>query len=118
MCNRLRQGGATYQVNDEITVGMMYGGRVAAQWTGFARSERIENWLKVWEPVVIPVEAFAERSHATGENVWLQEGSVLAGLLFKGQVRVVTREATLVERDYFGHARVPLKAEGAMYAAQ
>jgi len=98
-----------YKPDDMIEVTWMNGGKMFAQWTGFAQSEHLDRYI-VWEPVKIVVDDFAERSQVTGEHVWYdcQAGEVtLAGLLFKGQVRIVTREALPIERGHFGHPRVP-----------
>lgn len=80
-----------------------------AKWTGFARSETLDKWA-VWEPVEIPVTGFAEKNHSTGVHTWKHEPVTICGIMFKGNVRVVTEEADSKALAFFGHSRVPKEA--------
>jgi hypothetical protein len=84
-------------------------------WVGFARSERLGWWRgKGCQPVDVPADRFAERSHRDGKLHWgeVPEGSVIRGLLDSGgpapQVLIVTRPATIAELEAYGHDRMPL----------
>jgi hypothetical protein len=84
-------------------------------WGGFARSERLEWWRnRGCLPVDVPATRFAERSHRDGKLHWgeVPEGHVIRGLWDSSgpvpQVLIVTRPATLAEREAFGHDRMPL----------
>ena len=85
-----------------------------AIWGGFARSERLSWWLKQGcEPVDIPAVRFAERSSRDGRLHWgdVPDGYVIRGLWERAsggqQILVLTRSASMVERNVFGHHRMP-----------
>lgn len=87
----------------------------SAVWGGFARSEILAWWLgKGFKPVDVPAERFAERSRRDGRLHWSDTppGLVIRGLWDASgampQVWIVTRQATPVELEVFGHDRMPL----------
>jgi hypothetical protein len=86
---------------------------------GFARAETLEEiWNEGWVDVDIPADEFAEfnrpESNESGTRVhtWdsVGKGFVISGIGNRqtGQIRVVTREATEAEFEFFGHHRVPI----------
>ena len=87
----------------------------SAVWGGFARSEILSWWMgKGFKPVDVPAERFAERSRRDGRLHWsdMPPGLVIRGLWDSSgsapQVWIVTRQATPVEVEVFGHDRMPL----------
>ncbi len=113
MCSRLKQessGNRPLKVGDEIVV-TIAGQPRTLKWTGFARSETLEQWT-VWQPAVIHVMDFAEKNHSTGVHTWNGEPETLVAVYFKENVRVITKPATPVQERRFGHTRVPSVASG------
>lgn len=107
MCARITQGGKHASVDGKIIVGSGCDAR-PLKWVGFAREETLDNWLKVWDNDTAELDDFAERHFASGRLVWNRSTAVVKVVVFSGQARIVTREATLDEREKFGHSRVPV----------
>lgn len=94
----------------------------SAVWSGFARSEILPWWLgKGCRKVDIPASRFAERSRHDGRMHWadISAGLVIRGLWDSGEeakdsggtvprLWIVTRQSSPVEKETFGHERMPL----------
>ncbi len=93
-----------------------------AVWSGFARNEILSWWLaKGFSKVDIPAARFAERSRRDNRMHWadVAAGMVIRGLWDSGEqsdrpgqaapkLWIVTRQASIIEGETFGHERMPL----------
>ena len=97
-----------------------------AVWSGFARNEILSWWLaKGFSKVDVPAARFAERSRRDNRMHWadISEGLVIRGLWDSGEpsagsnqattqaaprLWIVTRQASILEGETFGHDRMPL----------
>ena len=96
-----------YRHGGEVLAGM-WGAQFGTKVVGFARSETVrEKWLtKGWQTCTVPIADFAEgHSRVTWAGV---EGD-LAALHRRGEVVIITRQATPAESRRLQHHRVPVQ---------
>lgn len=112
MCCRLVIGNTIHKPGDRI-VARSATKTGAGKWAGFARSETAEaTWIRFDTELDIPAVQFAENNRNTGRKTFgkIVEGHVIhaIGDRLSGHIKVLTRDATQVEENFFGHERVPV----------
>jgi hypothetical protein len=114
MCAVFKLKGVEFKPGREVSA-IGPSGSVKAIWAGFARSEILDWWISKGGVLLdIPCDEFAERSEVDGSLNWKNAppGQVLRALLDRqtnhALVKIVTREATREEFEFFQHSRVPV----------
>ena len=112
MCCRTVHDGVTYKPGDFIPVrSVVKPGR--GKWAGFARSETAEAVLAQFDiELDVPAEKFAENNKHTGDRTFgdLPEGHVIRAIGNRrtGHIKILTRDADALERQFYGHNRLPV----------
>ena len=114
MCAVFKVKGVEFKPGREVSA-IGASGIVKGIWAGFARSEILGWWISKGGILLdIPCEEFAERSEVDGTLSWqsVPQGFVIRALLDRQTdhelVKIVTRESTPEECEFFQHSRVPV----------
>lgn len=114
MCAVFKAKGVEFKPGREVSA-IGPSGLVRGIWAGFARTEILGWWISKGGILLdIPCEEFAERSEVDGTLKWrsVPPGLVIRALLDRQTdhelVKIVTRESTPEECEYFQHSRVPV----------
>jgi len=102
MCGKLNFRGKDLRPGDVLPIF-----KQKFKWSGFARRESKQDWLKKkWSVALIPVASFVEHE----KRIAVSENQKLAIMLNKTtrQFRVVTRHATEAESNLIDHHRIPV----------
>jgi hypothetical protein len=122
MCAIFETGGVRRKPGSVITAWRAPLRTISLPWTGFARHEILEWWMRRgYEPVDVPAERFAVRSNISEELVWsdLPGNRVLRAIAHRksGELRMATCAATAEELLHFQHERMPVVDE-ALFSAE
>ncbi len=112
MCARFELNKTRFQPSNTVAFWRALAMAEKLVWAGFARREWLHGPPKGGALVDVPANRFAERSRRTAQLVWddVPAGQVIRGLVVpnKGKpiLRIVTRECSPEEEEFFGHDRI------------
>jgi len=129
MCIAFKQQGKTFKPGQTVAVQSPQGPLVRP-WAAYARSERMEYWVKQRSAIAVEIlaDGFAERHRQTNQIIWenIPSGRIIQALLAKPkdpdtflippdpECYIVTRAATANEANHFGHDRLPMIAPASL----
>ena len=125
MCIAFKKKGKTFKPGQPVEVRSKQG-RLVRPWASYARSERMEYWIRQRSAIEVEIlaDGFAERNRHTNQLVWenIPSGQIIRAVLASPKdpesfliqpdpdCYIVTRAATADEIQHFGHDRLPVVA--------